>query len=182
MSKYKIIFLIILLLVAAPVLLYLFRSRANPNLEYLFNMRHSPAYKAFSPNVFFRNGQTLQPPVAGSIARGYVIYDQTYDEAKGLVNPAGTDAATLARGKKYFEIFCALCHGAQGSGGGSVTPPFPTPPMLTGDNARQLSDGEIFYIATHGRNLMPSYASQIEPATRWQIIRYVRQLQQEQKP
>ena len=178
----KISLVIVLLVVVAPILFYLGRSRHKTNLEYLFNMRHTWAYKAFSPNKFFKNGQTLQLPVEGTISRGYTVYDQTYDEAKTLNNPFTADEKTLARGQNKFETYCMPCHGIKGAGQGTVSPPFPTPPELVADNAKHLADGEIFHIMTHGRNLMPAYASQIESQDRWKIILYVRKLQQEPKP
>jgi hypothetical protein len=40
-----------------------------------------------------------------------------------------------------------------------------------------LADGELFYVITHGRNLMGPYASQIPVEDRWAIVAYVRALQ-----
>ena len=41
----------------------------------------------------------------------------------------------------------------------------------------EMSDGELFYVITHGRNLMGPYASQVEVEDRWAIVAYVRALQ-----
>lgn len=173
---------IVLIVLLAPGALYHFRSRSKNNLEYLFNMRHTPAYKSFSANPFLKGGQTLQPPVAGTIPQNIAVYDQSYEEAKALANPFSAEPSHGARGQKKFESFCLPCHGPRGAGEAPVSPPFPLPPSLVAPNARRLSDGEIFYLVTHGRNLMPAYASQIEPEDRWKIVLYLRQLQRETQP
>jgi hypothetical protein len=41
----------------------------------------------------------------------------------------------------------------------------------------QMTDGEMFFVITHGRNLMGPYESQVTPEDRWAIIAYVRALQ-----
>jgi len=50
------------------------------------------------------------------------------------------------------------------------------------DRVRQIGNepkalGHIFHIISYGRGVMPSYASQIGPTDRWNIITYLRQLQ-----
>ncbi len=176
MKKVSLIFLALLALLLGW---YLSRDRGKTNYEFLFNMRHTPASKSFSPNKVFSNGQTLQIPPEGTVPRGYEAFVASYDEAKTLTDPLTADEKTLARGQKMFEVFCLPCHGTEGKGDGPVTPKFPNPPSLLAAHARELSDGEIMHIATNGRGLMPAYASQVDTQDRWKIILYIRKLQKD---
>ena len=40
-----------------------------------------------------------------------------------------------------------------------------------------MPDGELFFVITHGRNLMGSYAAQVPVEDRWAVIAYMRALQ-----
>jgi hypothetical protein len=41
----------------------------------------------------------------------------------------------------------------------------------------EMPDGEIFYVITHGRNLMGAYGAQVTPQDRWAVVAYLRALQ-----
>ncbi len=45
-------------------------DHSQPNVEFLPEMKRSPASSAYSSSLVFPNGRTLQVPVAGTIARG----------------------------------------------------------------------------------------------------------------
>jgi len=62
--------LAVLLLFVAAIALAIQPDHSRPNFEFLPEMKHSPASKAYAANPHFRNGRTLQAPVAGTIARG----------------------------------------------------------------------------------------------------------------
>jgi mono/diheme cytochrome c family protein len=157
----------------------------RPNVEFFPDMAHAPRDAAFAPNPDFANGQTLQAPPPGTIARGYppLEYAATPEDAaragRELVSPvAPGDETAMARGEKVFEIFCTPCHGAGARGDGLVAQRgFPPPPSLVADKAVALADGQIFHVLTYGQNNMASYASQISREDRWRVIRYVRALQ-----
>lgn len=103
-----------------------------------------------------------------------------------LRNPLRPTTANLQAGQRAFRDFCLPCHGEAGDGTGPVMnhdgqhpqrmPALPTAD-LTSDRARGLSDGYIFGMITHGRGFMPSY-ERIPTPTRWQLVHYVRHLQQ----
>jgi hypothetical protein len=70
------------------------RDRNTPGRAYManFDMYYSKAYDYYSPNPNFKNGQTAQAPVAGTISRGDMPYPFTNsvagsDSAAKLVNP-----------------------------------------------------------------------------------------------
>ena len=165
--------------------------RARPdrlNYEYTPNMARTVAYKAQTANPFFANGRTEQPPVAGTIARGFMPLHYGEGEAEALRagmelhNPYTGEKANLARGKQIYTSTCLQCHGAAGQGDGIVARRgFPPPPSLLLDNARQMQDGKMFYIITFGFKNMPAYGPQLAREDRWQVINYVRKLQESQQ-
>jgi mono/diheme cytochrome c family protein len=99
-------------------------------------------------------------------------------------NPVASDSASLARGKSYFEVDCAICHGAQGQGDGPVAEKLVRKPSkLTGINVTSLSDGEIFMVITNGVNPpagttggMPGLIENLSVGDRWDVVNYVRSL------
>src|SRR5207237_3561340 len=120
----------------------------------------------------FRNGQALQAPVAGTIARGDLA---RADEA--ATKPPLT-RELLARGRERFDIFCAPCHGRVGDGGGIIVARgMPRPPSFHGDRLRGVTDQHIFDVMTNGYGVMYSSAARVAPRDRWAIVAYVRALQ-----
>lgn len=173
---------------------------SKPNLEILPDMKYSPAYSAFLPNTHFANGRTLQAPVAGTIARGQLPlhYAATKEDAiragEELRNPYSPETdrsdagpgkstaeslqASVARGNDVFRIYCVVCHGATGTGGGSVSQRgFPPPPSLLTGNSRQMKDGQLFHIVSYGQGNMPSLRPQLSVTRRWDVVNYIRSLQ-----
>jgi mono/diheme cytochrome c family protein len=159
----------------------------RPNVEFMPNMARAVSAEAFAASRVLPRGQTLQPPPAGSIARGMMPlhYAATPEDAVRagveLINPFAADAAAaLARGQTVYATYCQVCHGATGLGDGRVTQRgFPPPPSLLADNARKLADGQMFHILTYGQKNMPPYAAQVPREDRWMVILHVRRLQQQ---
>ncbi len=159
------------------------------NYEYFPDMARNFAYKAQTPNPFFRNGRTEQEPVEGTIARGFMPlhYGLSEEEAKRagreLQNPFRTDStANVERGKWVFQTYCGDCHGAAGDGKGLVVQHgYPAQPSLLLENARNMEDGRMFYIITYGFKNMPAYGSQVANNDRWYVINFIRQLQENQQ-
>ncbi len=87
----------------------------------------------------------------------------------------------LDRGRKRFNINCAVCHGATGAGNCIVTQ-F----GLVGvanfqlQRLRDMPDGQIFNTITNGKGKMGAYGSNIAVEDRWAIISYIRALQRSQ--
>lgn len=88
---------------------------------------------------------------------------------------------TLAQraGKLMFERNCAVCHGTQGKGDGTIIGPgkFPMAPNLTLPATRGRSDGYYYAIIRAGRGLMPAYGPRMNHLERWATVMYVRHLQ-----
>ena len=169
-------------IVVAPILLILGACQPGdqPGPEYMPDMARGPAYKAFAPNQATRNGITLQRPVAGTIARGHQPFHYGKGDAEAaragreLTNPFHPTAQTLEKGKALYQIYCLVCHGEAGKGDGPIAAKIPTPPSYKSERLLGYPPGRIFHVITMGANKMPSYAVQLAPEERWQVITYVR--------
>ncbi len=140
-------------------------------ISWFTNMRNQPAVEPYEV--------APRPPPEGTVLVGAgVPLMATPDDYSGIPNPIPATDESLARGKANFDIFCAVCHGPEGRGGGSVEGPFPAGVInrLDTDRAIGRTDGYIFGIITASRGLMPSYR-RLPQDVRWDIINYVRQLQ-----
>jgi mono/diheme cytochrome c family protein len=125
---------------------------------------------------------TPASPVAAATLLAWLPYTDTF--------PMTIDKAVLERGKERFNIFCAVCHDAAGTGQGMIpSRGFTHPPNFHTDDARGLRlkgikmslreapVGYFFQVITQGYGAMPRYALQVPPADRWAIIAYIRALQ-----
>lgn len=135
---------------------------SRPNANFMPEMVYPVAYDSFAPNPNFPDGKTLQRPVEGTVAR----------------RVPSRAAGPPARGAQVYGTFCAVCHGGTGKGDGPVVARgYPAPPSLLGETSRKLTDEEMFDLITAGRKNMPSYAAQVSPEDRWNVIRHVRSMQ-----
>ncbi len=87
----------------------------------------------------------------------------------------------LLRGQDRFNIYCAVCHGADGYGRGIVVRRgFPPPPSYHEERLRAASDGYLFEVMTRGYGAMLPYADRLTARDRWAIVGYIRALQRSQ--
>ncbi|MEJ2481805.1 MAG: cytochrome c [Gemmatimonadota bacterium] len=98
------------------------------------------------------------------------------------VNPLTATPEVLEQGEVLFLRYCVMCHGPEGAGDGPVVgenrlPPLPTLNLLSDRAKNDLSDGYIWGMIANGRGVMPSYR-RIPHRSRWQIVEYVRSLQE----
>jgi mono/diheme cytochrome c family protein len=117
----------------------------------------------------------------GSAAPGYAVSRMplpgTIDSMSAIGNPIPADARSLANGRKYFQINCAVCHGDAGKGDGPILKTKAVfPPALVGPAGEARSDGYIWGVMRNGRGAMPSY-NRIEELDRWDVVNYIRGLQ-----
>lgn len=132
-----------------------------------------------------RGNPMYSVPVQGTVSPAFwVSYSQsplTVDSMSGLVNPRPIDSVSLDRGRKLYQINCAVCHGMSGQGLQTgtiarVSPNYGVSPSLVAGLALTRSDGYLYGIIRNGRGLMPSY-NRIEELERWDVVNYVRALQ-----
>jgi mono/diheme cytochrome c family protein len=134
----------------------------RPPVEVFSDMRRQPKYKA---------QQLLARMVPGTVAQGQL----KEDEGK---NPLALTRETLRRGQERYNIYCAPCHDQTGSGHGIVAQRSSwLPSNLHDPRLKNMTDGELFSVATNGRRTMPAYRFQVPERDRWAIVAYLRALQ-----
>lgn len=181
--NYNVIFKISLFALILAVMASCDYDRKTTGWEYFRDMAHSPAYESYTPNPNFPDGKTMQPPVEGTIPRGFDPYSYAKNDtdraiaAVKLINPIEATPENLARGKKEFQVFCAQCHGDLGDGQGrlytSKKYPFP-PASLLSDKMKVATEGEIYHVITVGNGIMSAHGSMITPDDRWKISLYIK--------
>ncbi|UCC72484.1 MAG: c-type cytochrome [Gemmatimonadota bacterium] len=142
------------------------------NVDWFSNMRDQTALEPFEEPA------RLPPEGTVHVDAGVPLMalPDGYDE---VTNPTAATPESLALGKEKYDIYCAVCHGPEGRGGGSIEGPYPRGLInrLDSQRARELSDGYIFGMISAGRGLMPNYR-RMPQADRWHIVNYVRELQE----
>ena len=136
--------------------------------------------RSASDSVASRGNPQMSVPVTGMTVPGFMVgygaLPGVIDSMAGIPNPVAADARSLENGRKYYQINCAVCHGAGGAGNGSVTA-FGMPQIsLLNASAQGRTDGYIWGMIRNGRGLMPPY-NRIDEADRWDVVNYVRALQ-----
>ncbi len=163
--------------------------RKTTGWDFAGDMIKSPAYESYTPNPVFANGRTMQPPVPGTIPRGFMPYPyQKTDEdraiaAKTLVNNLDNTPENLERGKKEYTIYCMQCHGEKGDGKGPlfVNKKYTYPPgNLLSEKMKANPEADIYHVITVGWGIMGAHGSQIDPDDRWRIAMYIKQKLQNQ--
>jgi mono/diheme cytochrome c family protein len=127
-----------------------------------------------------RGNPQMSVPITGTAVAGFQVsygaFPATIDSMAGLPNPTPVSDASLANGRKYFQINCSPCHGDRGMGDGPATRYGMPGINLTQDITKARTDGYIFGMIRNGRGLMPTY-NRIEESDRWDVVNYVRALQ-----
>lgn len=161
-------------------------TSARPPIHVNPNMDWQPRADPQEESRFFRDGAAMRLPVPGTVARGGLREDAalwTGRDAGGQVlarSPLPETPELLARGAARFAIYCQPCHDKRGNGRGILFERGGVPtPSFHDERLRNLPDGEIFDVITHGKGLMQSYAYPIPPPDRWAIIAHLRRLQRD---
>ncbi|MBI1225652.1 MAG: c-type cytochrome [Bacteroidetes bacterium] len=97
-------------------------------------------------------------------------------------NPFPITTDGLARGKELYTIYCGICHGGKGDGGGYLVRDdggkYPAQPAnLLDSQFVASSNGRFFHAIMYGKNAMGSYADKLGFEERWEVIHYIRSLQ-----
>jgi len=170
------------------------KDKNNPGYAYMgeHDMYYTKFYKAYTPNPVFRDSMTIQLPVDGTVSRGHMpfpyatksIGDRAVNQSLAgvqLINQVKYDDASVAEGKRLFNIYCKVCHGSAADGQGHLYTSglFPAKPTsLIESYVQNKPDGEIYYVITAGSisGLMGPHGTQVAPNERWEIINYLRSL------
>jgi mono/diheme cytochrome c family protein len=184
LKKYHIILVVFVLGFTSCI-----RNSNSPGRQYMPDMVDPVAYDAGSPNPIFRDGKTNQFAPEGSLARGKYIYplaDTEYVKAASLItNPfVFTKEEIDGEGKYLYTVNCAICHGDKGDGQGYLVEinKFPPPPSYLSEPLLSLPEGQRYHTLMYGKNMMGSYATQLDHRERWLVLSYVKSLQNASKP
>ena len=127
-----------------------------------------------------RGNPQMSVPTVGTAVAGFQVsygaFPATIDSMASLRNPTPATDSSLANGRKYFQINCAVCHGDRAMGDGPATKYGMPGINLATDVTKARTDGYIFGMIRNGRGLMPPY-NRIEEMDRWDVINYLRALQ-----
>lgn len=172
-------------------------GKNDPGKIYMPDMTYSRAYETYGQTDSLKftidpnnKGGSLiyydNKAVAGTIKRGEMFPYTMPNDSNGykmsgtVKNPLDTVSdADLAEAARLYNINCAICHGEKAAGNGPIAAAGHIGGVanLTLDNYKEMGDGTIFHVMTYGKNLMGSYASQLDSRQRWMIVKYVRTLQ-----
>jgi mono/diheme cytochrome c family protein len=141
------------------------------------------------PTAWFANGECAQPRPDGVVRFGAAPSNAV--ELTGLAAdgrevasiPVPVTETSLAAGQRRYELFCGPCHGLTGEAHTNVAAHMALRPPPSLHEARIVAqpDGHLFRVISGGYGLMPSYARALEPSERWQVVAYVRVLEQSQR-
>lgn len=99
-----------------------------------------------------------------------------------IVNPLKGDENAALEGKKTYESMCLVCHGDKGKGNGAASVALdPHPANFLSIDVRHESDGAIYWKMTEGRPPMASYKTLLTETQRWQLVNYIRRLENSNK-
>ena len=95
-------------------------------------------------------------------------------------NPVANNPRAIAAGRDAFTGSCAECHGSTGDGTGVFgAATYPPATDLTSHDVVEKSDAELFWITKNGLSFtaMPGFGDQYSDQDIWNIVAYMRSLQ-----
>lgn len=193
MKKLSIIFFYALLAIAV---VSCEGKHSTPGRIYMPDMFYSRAYETYADhsNLAAKGINYNNRPVPGTVSRGeelpyHLPNDSTgYAQSASVADPLPKlNDTEMTEAERLFLINCAICHGPALDGNGPLykggNGPFAAKPaMLVGDpKIEALPEGTLYHVMTYGKNLMGSYASQLNRKQRWMVAQYIKMKQQSSK-
>ena len=153
-------------------------DKSSPNYEYMPNMYESVGYEAYQEAERFENDMEAKLPAEYTIPRGghmpyeYEDSNDGYLEAKAnLTNPLDSVALATYDGGQNYDIYCAICHGKNGNGKGTLVKREKILGVPSYDDAgRAITEGSVYHVIYYGKNAMGHYKNQlneIRKSTYW---------------
>lgn len=161
--------------------------RRNPGKTYAPDMTYSRAYDAYTSNPVTHNGLSSQAPVEGTIARGHALPDHLTEADTtayyALQSPYKFSDKEMEEGKRLFNIYCGICHGAELDGNGPLyaSGKFAAMPanLKSGEAYLHMPAGKMYHAIMYGKNMMGPYSAQLDVHQRWMVIAYIKKVQSE---
>jgi len=196
----KNVLILMVLLVAGIVMLSCNKTRRNTGRAYMPDMAYSRAYETYAALDSSKFTYSLEDlgegkayfspqPVSGTVARedmpAYPYQNDStgYNLSKNIVNPLpALDSVQMKEAERLYLVNCAICHGSKLDGNGPLwnngSGPFPAAPKdFRLAEMKTMSEGTMFHSVTYGKNMMGSYASQLNTKQRWMVISYLKSKQ-----
>lgn len=96
------------------------------------------------------------------------------------INQLDPSKLDVKKGKELYMTNCAVCHGEKADGMGPVIKKGFYPVNLKVQAVKDRSEGYLFaYIRYGGKVMMPSYRENLSEEQAWQIVNYIRHIQNE---
>jgi mono/diheme cytochrome c family protein len=185
-------FLFIVVSIALIAITGCSRVKRSTGRAYMPDMYYSRAYETYSSTDELKKAGVNYNamPVAGTMARGDMMPYQLKNDSAGyaqsafIKNPLDTAMlrTTMKESERLYLVNCGICHGSKLDGNGPLFKggdgPYPAAPKnFMAEDAKKLSEGTMFHVATYGKNLMGSYASQLSTQQRWMVVAYIKSKQ-----
>lgn len=167
-----------------------------PGTIYMPDMAYSRALETYADNSHLKEQgiNFTAAPVPGTVKRDGIAafalpQDQGTDTAnyyasRQLPNPLpALNEKDMAEARRLYNVNCGICHGEKLDGNGPLYKggegPYPAKPAtLVGDAKYEaMPAGQMMYSLTYGKNLMGSYAAQLNTKQRWMVIHYIKSMQ-----
>jgi mono/diheme cytochrome c family protein len=167
-------------------------DNSKPGRIYMPDMAYSRAYETYADhgNLSSKGVTFNNRPVPGTVSRGEELPYHLNNDSTGYAQSAGVadplpklNETEMGEAERLFLINCAICHGPNLDGNGPLykggNGPFAAKPaVLVGDpKIEALPEGTLYHVMTYGKNLMGSYASQLDRKQRWMIAQYIKSKQ-----
>jgi mono/diheme cytochrome c family protein len=129
----------------------------------------------------------LQPTGSGTAIDGTGSLEARHDTRipaqyarKG--DPTSTDEASIARGAAIYAANCASCHGESGMGDGPAGAALNPAPAALATSISTVEDDYLFWRISEGsgpfNSAMPAWKSALDEQSRWDLIHFLRSLEQ----
>jgi mono/diheme cytochrome c family protein len=98
------------------------------------------------------------------------------EKAKKMPNPVPSTDANFEAGMAVYQQHCVECHGDKGDGKGKKLDQLSVEPGNFTDarKMRNLTDGQLYWQISKGRDPMPGFDDKLGPTERWQAVDYIR--------
>lgn len=97
-------------------------------------------------------------------------------DARDTPNPIPAAPKSIQQGEMLYQSQCAMCHGATGDGKGdlAIQLKMEVPDFTDKYVQDERTDGEWFWLITHGHKRMPADGERLPPEMRWHMVNYIR--------
>ncbi len=91
-------------------------------------------------------------------------------------NPVPASFESVAAGRRLYEVYCAVCHGPQGSGDGPASSSLARKPADLRVHVPMHPDGLLYRWVTEGipDSPMPAFRGRLTEEERWHVVNYLR--------